>query len=241
MNLLEGQSEFTGKLGHEFNQLREAIRAVQPVDNPLMQTDRTTRGVSWQPTAELIARLSSDGAVSALQIATTDPDQVTAVTGEEILKPAGPKSESLTRLDPGDTANWHPRDGSQSSISYHFHTEHYRTAIIHASGNMWNGGAQAIDYHRQIQKLEPFYAIGDTIYAVKLGETWVDLNVAGRHWRNVYPLAAEEHLRVSTGGVTYFNPSYLFVTGTQQETDQLYSDDNPAWKSITNFSAFDIY
>lgn len=239
-DLFQQRSRYSEGLGHEINRIWEAIRALQPVSSQSIKHSRGTRGTVFELNAGLVSRIGSANEIRQFTVSSTTPTTITATTGETITKPEGIKSESLTRLDPGDTANWHPRHGAATSISYHYHTTHYRTAIIHASGDIDLGGP-TVDYFRQIQKLEPFYQAADTIHAVDLDGTWVDLNTNGRHWRHVFPFRAQEPSRNSTGGVDYFDPSYLFIFGTQQESDQLYSDDNPAWKSVTNFSAFDIY
>ena len=238
-NLFQQQSRFRDNLGADINRLWEAVRALQPVNSQSLKCNQTTRGASWELNSGLLSRIGAAAEIRQFTVNTSTATTVTATTGETINKAEGVASKSDTRLDPNDTANWHPRDGSQSGVSYHYHNKHYRSAIIHASTNI--NLSTSIDYVRQIQKLEPFYNAGDVIYAASIGGSWVDLSANGRHWRNVFPFRSQEPTRVSTSGVDYFNPPYNFVFGTQQESDQVYSNDNPAWKSVTNFSAFDIY
>ena len=238
-NLFQHQSRFGGGLGADINRLWEAIRALQPVNSQSLKCNQTTRGASWELNPGLLSRIGAAAEIREFTILSTLPRSVYSTTGDYILKPEGIASKSDTRLDPNDVENWHPREGQDWRMSYHYHDEHYRSAIIHESNKI--SLSTTIDYVRQVQKLEPFYYEGDSIYAANISGTWIDINANGRHWRNVFPFRSQEPPRFSTSGVDYFNPPYNFVFGTQQEPDQLYSNDNPAWKSTTDFTLFDKY
>jgi hypothetical protein len=243
-DILEGNSPVGGSIGEEFNRLREAIRSLLPTDSDLLQADRTTRGTTWRPTSRLMNNLAASTQVETFTVATNNPQTITASGGTEITKPIGPRSYSDTRNTPGDTYNWRPADGSSTSIDYHYSNSHYRHAIIHVGetllGNSPTGAGGAIDYHIQLQKLEPFYLAGDTIYAMSISGTWYDMNIAGRHWRNVYRINAVDQPR-NTGENDYHDANENFITGTVQVKDQLYTTSNPAWIGPTDYSAYDIY
>ena len=241
-DLLEGNSSFGGALGEELNRLREAIRALVPTDNDLLQADRTTRGTTWRPTSRLLHSLSAAAPIEAFTIASTAPQSVTAISGTVITKPVGPRSYSDLGNETGDTTNWRPAHGVGTSLDHHYNSEHYRHAIIH-SGATLLGGAEAgsvIDYHVQLQKLEPFYLQLDVIYAVLVDGTWIDLNVAGRHWRNVHLISTDDPSRNATGS-DFYDANETFVFGTQQLADQVYSNNNPTWLTPSSFPGADLY
>ena len=249
MFFTQKKSRIGGSIGAELNELRAEISSLQPQGNQMIRANRTTRGVSWLPTAELLRRGGGNVDIDYFTVVTTYPHELTCTqdsTGDTvtILKPAGPKSESNTRTDVGDTANWHPRDGAQSSRSYHYMDEHHRYAIIHGSAELYIlAGNATVDYLKQIQKLDPFYTAGDAIVATKVNGVWTDINMAGRHWRDATTIASSEPDRALAAGIQsdQFVDWQTFRYGGLQDVDQVYSNDNPDWKTGFSASAFAQY
>lgn len=225
MNNLRGQrSKIGGAIGEEINRLHDLVGTLFPYGGPYLRADHTTRGVNWQPTPKLLGLLNN-AVVRKAQIDTvnettltcTDVDAAGTIT---VQRPDELKSYAATRATGGE--NWLPADGdtSGSGASYNYANDNYRLRIVHAFG-------ESIDYFIHIERIDPLYVATDYIYVYKDGDNWVDLNVAGRHWRQCF--------RWDYNNVV----NTTHAMGAAQVTDQMYATSNPSWLSVTDYSAWD--
>lgn len=229
MNNLRGQrSKIGGAIGEEINRLHDLVGSLFPYGGPYLRPDHTTRGINWQPTPKLLGLLQS-AVVHKAQITTVNETTLTCTdidTAETITvsRPDELKSYAATRSTPSDPDNWLPADGdtSGSGASFNYANDNYRLRIIHISD-------PSIDYLTHIERIDPLYVANDYIYVYKDNDTWVDLNVAGRHWRQVF--THDYTHSVNTANAMFHN----------QANDHLYATSNPAWLTATDYSSWDQY
>lgn len=225
---VDQRSDMGGRLGDELNRVWDAVRSLQPVDGPHLRFEHTDRGVNWRPKASLLARFQSS-VIHKAQITTVNEQDLTCQdldTLETITvnRPDELKSFAATRSTPSDPDNWLPADGDTraSGASFNYANDNYRLRIVHVSG-------ESIDYFTRIERIDPLYVANDYIYALKDGDSWLDLNACGRHWRQVFQYQYTHSLSLAE------------VLANTQANDHLYATSNPAWLAATDYSSWDQY
>lgn len=230
MKHLTNQRSAIGKrIGDEFDRVWDAIRSLQPVDGPQLRADHSQSGINWRLRSSFIARLTS-ATIHKAQITTVGEKQLTCTdleTSETITveRPDALRSYASTRLTASDPDNWLPADGDTSSSgpSFNYLNVNYRMRIVHVSD-------PDIEYCRHLERITPMYSANDFVFAFKDGETWEDLNVDGRSWRQIFQYDLTPIPALSAV------PAF-----TTQDSDQNYSNNSPGWLPATDYSAFDQY
>ncbi|MEK9752252.1 MAG: hypothetical protein VW338_03445 [Rhodospirillaceae bacterium] len=230
------ESGIGGVFGREIERLWEALRQVQPVSGPLLDYDQTNLGVNWRPTEELLGRIGGSGMATRLaEITAVAPLTLTAVDGEAtytVQRPAALQSFSATRDDSSDLRNWRPSHGAFGVPSYNYGDAQHRHKIIHEAMRVNQG--QTIDYAVVLQKLDPLYQAGDRLLIGQAAGQWWDLNIDGRHWRDLAQWNSEQS---TASGQLVTNLNRLWFRGTAQTSAQTYGNDTVTWISLTDFSA----